>query len=692
MRYLYPFLFLSCSLSIPLAQAADEVPTIIVEGSVLRPGEFIVAPQSSALNDTSSLLKRVPGANVNRNGTLTGIASYRGLFGNRVNVTVDNASLKETCPNSMDPALSHIPAVLTESLTVYRGIAPVSSGIESLGGTMEVQARKSRFSEGNEFEYHGLASVGFSDADDGVVTGIFNEFSNDTHRMHLNGSYENGNNYEFDQNKSVSPSEYQREAYSVGYGFKQGAHDIGFDYTNSDTGKTGTPSLPMDIVYARGGIFSADYSMDLGAGHQLETSFFYQDMRHLMDNFSLRQNGIVSNKLRQSRSTVDGGGLSAAYHLPVYKGVMSLGLESELFNHDALISDPTSAMFYTDNFNGVERDRFSAFAEWQGSIDDGLDMELGVRLTQVDMDAGLVGSSMAMMPNPMGGLVSTLRDNFNNSDRSQSDNNVDLGFVLIKALTDTLSVEAGFARKNRSASYQERYLWLPLEATAGLADGRVYIGDINLEAETAYQYELGLEYASGNLYLAPRVFYHQVDDYIQGEASTNIAANNVAMMMTGDTALKFSNVDAELYGFDVEWGYVLADHWALDGTISYLRGQRRDNGDNLYRIAPLNTRAQLNYEQNTWSIAAEVEAYAAQNDVASYNNEQQTGGYSLFHLHAKYQPANDFNIGLGVENVFDKVYADHTSAINRAVNSDVAVGDKVVGIGRNIYVTASYEW
>ena len=56
-------------------------------------------------------------------------------------------------------------------------------------------------------------------------------------------------------------------------------------------------------------------------------------------------------------------------------------------------------------------------------------------------------------------------------------------------------------------------------------------------------------------------------------------------------------------------------------------------------------------------------------------------------------PIAGINIGLGVENVLDKEYADHTAAINRAMgNTDVAVGDKVPGHGRNLYITASYEW
>ncbi|MBL4744230.1 MAG: TonB-dependent receptor [Cycloclasticus sp.] len=668
------------------ATAADySNQTIIVEGSSMRPGTFGVAPDSSALKDTAALLKRIPGANVNRNGPLTGIASYRGQFGGRINTVVDGMSWKEVGPNSMDPPLSHIPASLTENLTVYRGIAPVSSGIETIGGSMSTESRKSHFTDSADFETHGVASFGYSDVDNGLTGSLLSTYSNDSHRFHASVSKEQGDNYEYDGGE-VDPSQYDRDAYTVGYGFRQGAHDVGFNYTNNDTGHTGTPSLPMDIMSVRGGIFSADYDIQLGEGRSLETSYYYQDMRHWMNNFQLRPNGSNSGTFRQNQTEVDGGGLSMVYNMPVAGGDLSLGLEGDQSNHESYISDPTS-MFFVDNFNGVERDRYSVFAEWNGSLGDGLNLGTGLRYTRVEMDAGDV-DIFFMAPAP----TQALKAAFNAADRSVEDDNVDVSMVLTQQLSNELSVELGLARKTRSASYQERYLWLPLEATGGLADGNRYIGNIDLDAEVAYQLELGLEYAAGGLYVAPRAFYHHVNDYIQGEVSTNGFANGVSNANGAGDALQFTNVDAELYGMDVEWSYELSGNLSLDGTVSYVRGRRRDTGDNLYRIAPFNARTQLTYAQDSWSIATEVEAYSAQNDVAAYNGELNTGGYGLLHVRADIEPVTGLSIGLGVENILDKNYADHTAAINRAMGSDVAVGAKVPSQGRNVYLTANYAW
>ena len=82
--------------------------------------------------------------------------------------------------------------------------------------------------------------------------------------------------------------------------------------------------------------------------------------------------------------------------------------------------------------------------------------------------------------------------------------------------TNTSRKPAKAARKTRSPHYLERFAWLPLEVTAGLADGNNYVGDVDLDPEISYEVELGLDWRGSALFVAPRAFYRNVDDYIQG--------------------------------------------------------------------------------------------------------------------------------------------------------------------------------
>ena len=68
--------------------------------------------------DPAELMKKAPGANIARNGPLTGIPQVRGLFGPRIAVALDDAFLAPAGPNWMDPPISYAATAQLESLTV----------------------------------------------------------------------------------------------------------------------------------------------------------------------------------------------------------------------------------------------------------------------------------------------------------------------------------------------------------------------------------------------------------------------------------------------------------------------------------------------------------------------------------------------------------------------------------------------
>lgn len=682
---------MATAFAIPLQVLAEheQLPTIIVEGSAMRAGTFGTAPDSSGLKDTASLLKRVPGANVNRNGPLTGIASYRGMYGNRVNISIDGANMKEVGPNSMDPPLSHIPAPLTGSLTVHRGIAPVSSGIESFGGSMHAQSKKGRFAEGDGIETSGSASMGYSSVEDGHYGTILGAVANQNHKLYLSGSKEQGRDYRIKNNQKQNNTRYDREAFTGGYGFQQDGHGFGINYSNNNTGHTGTPALPMDIVYVKGGLYDANYSWDVGNGYKLKTNVFYQKMRHLMSNGLFRIGGTENRDLISNRTRVEAGGIDLALSMPLFSGDITVGVNGDQSNHDALITrvgtsetdgGPGPGMTARINpFNDIERDRYSVFTEWEGDIAEDLALELGARYTHTWMNAGKVSG-----PRPMANAIAA----FNGADRKRNFNEVDLTSIFRYAASTDLDIEIGFARKNRAPTYQELYLFTNLSAVGGLADGNTYISDLGLEHETAYQFDLGFDWHKGNAYVAPRVFYHYVDDYIQGLRTARAQAR-------GANILEFSNIQAQLFGVDLEAGYTFTENLRFDAGLNYVRGMRVNSptgDDDLYRIAPLNGRAQVTYEQSGWMGAIEGVFYADQGDVIGYRdgigNEQKTKGYMLLNLRGKYEPYQGVVIGTGIENVLDSKHFDHLGGYQNHNRNN----GRVAMPGRNIYATLSYNW
>jgi iron complex outermembrane receptor protein len=284
----------------------------------------------------------------------------------------------------------------------------------------------------------------------------------------------------------------------------------------------------------------------------------------------------------------------------------------------------------------------------------------------------------------MGSSVALLADAFNAANRDLGWNTVDLVFKYRANLSEQSEWVLELGSKTRAPSYQELYLWLPLQSTGGLADGRTYIGDLALDAERSNEIVLGISSNVGAFSLSPQVFYRDVSDYIQGIPSTNMLANMVSMMMSGQPALQFANVDAEIWGVDIAWKYELGDRWYVDGIVSYTRGRRTDVSDNLYRLAPLNGSIGLTYAAPTWSIKPELVVYSRQDKVSSFNGEQPTSGYELVNIAFAWTPLEALRVEARVDNLLDETYQDHLAGINRAMGSDIPVGTRLYGVERTI--------
>lgn len=670
---------LSCGYT-PYADAehqppADDMLEITIEGGIESATSVYKvhadrAAETSA--DSASLLRQAPGANVNRNGPLTGIAQYRGMYGDRVNTQIDGMHTLGACPNGMDPPLSYLPSSQLESLTVIRGIAPVSSGAETIGGSIQATSRRSHFSSDDSVTPGLEVSAGVASVNSSRYLDTMASAASRSHRLHVFGSREKGGNYDFPDGK-VKPTRFERDTYGGGYGFRRGKHEVSLDVRRNETGPTGTPSLPMDIVDTNATLAEAEYRGELN-GYQLHGKLYWTDDNHRMSNYELRATPAMA---RRNTASSDGAGYRFDSSFTFGNGQLGVGTDGRLAKHDATITDPNNPAFRIANFNDVTRDLYGLFAEWNGAVASHWNVQLGARYNRVLMDAGRVSASVPP--------AAALQNRFNNADRSKTDDNLDLVARLTHPVSSRLTLEVEAGRKTRSPSYQERYLWLPLEATGGLADGNVYVGDIDLDPEVAYEIGTGFDWHTRRYYIEPRVFYRYVDNYIQGVPATDplVTAFNPA-------TLQFANVDATLYGADAPWGAVFNDNWRLDGVISYVRGKRDDIHDNLYRVAPLNGRATLTYQRNRWWTSAEGVAYAKQNKVSRTNNETRSDGYALLNLKAGITLAGELTLTAGVDNVLDKEYADHLSGINRVSGTDVPVGEHIPGYGRNFY--AGVEW
>jgi len=642
--------------------------------------------------DAAQLLRQAPGANVNGNGPLTGIVQYRGMYGSRVATAMDGRQIAPAGPNWMDPPLSYAAAGQLESLELYRGIAPVSIAQESIGGAVSVKTNRGTYTSSDDFTLSGRLLANAQSVNSGSHLNAALYGANQNHRVKIAAMTETGDDAEF-ADGDITPSEYERQRYDLGYGYRNGRHSIQLDYSNSDTGETGTPALPMDIDYIDGDLYSLSYTFTASTDLTVEAKVYGADLEHGMTNFHLR-NAPPPPMWRRNIANTDNAGIKLKTTWQDGQGSWIFGFDSFQSEHDSDIDNPNNAMFFLTNFNGAERDVNGIFLERQHNFSDYWRAEFGVRYNRVEMDSGEVDGAPARMMPP----AQALRDAFNSADKDQTDNNTDLVAKFWYTASKSTKWYAGVAQKHRSPSFQERYLWLPLQATAGLADGFTYTGNIALDPEVSRQFETGFDYNGESFEISPRIYYHKVDDYIQGTPSTVAPALMFVRMMNANNGtanpdpLQFNNVEAELYGLDVDWAWQLNSHWSLSGIVNYVRGKRDDIDDNLYRIAPPNSSISVNYARSRWTASAESVVYAKQDKVSETNAERETAGYGILNLKGAWQATDALELAAGIDNVFDKGYEDHIGGYNRAANPDIPRGDRLPGYGRNVFVRASYTF
>ncbi len=650
--------------------------------------EFELADTVDIGPDSGKLLRRSPGASLNSNGPLTGIAQYRGMYGSRISTHIDGVMLSAGGPNWMDPPLSYAPAAILDSLVVYRGIAPVSAGQETIGGVINATTWNGDFTDG-ELEIDGRMRAGAQSVSDAYLLSGVVTLANDQQRLKLSAFAEEGDDAAFSSGK-ILPTGYKRHRFDLGYGLRIKNHTLQFDYGRNETGDSGTPALPMDIQYIDSDMFRLHYDFH-DERFQINAKLYYSDIDHGMSNFHLRPPPGDPSMWRRNIATGENLGFSLLLDINEWK----FGLDGHYEQHDSDIDNPNNPMFFVENFNQAERQVIGIFTEHQMSFGDNWLFELGLRYNNISMDADPIdGTPAILMPAAM-----MLRDNFNNGDRSSSDHNVDWVTKAYYQATPAMRLYAGLSRKSRSPSYQERYLWLPLEATSGLADMRIYTGKLDLDEEVAHEIEVGFDWSRNGFKLSPRLFYRDVNDYIQGSVSGNQAAlmfTNMMNIMNGTSnaaPLEFNNVDATFYGMDADWRYDINDNWSVDGVVSYVRGQRDDIDDNLYRISPLNAQVAVDYAGTQWGARLETHLYDSQNKVSLTNSEQSTSGYALINLQAYWNINKSIKLGLNIDNITDENYNDHLGGYNRVMgNPDILRGARLPGYGRNFSARIDYQW
>jgi len=731
----------------PTTYPTKELPLIDVSAERIKDTAFAGEKISSKslrtnTNDTARLLEYLPGVNTYSAGGISSLPTMHGFADDRIRTQVNGMDLMSACPNHMNPALSYIDPSNVETVQVYAGITPVSVGGDSIGGTIQVNSAKPKFAKNDE-ELLITGKLGTFYRSNGAARGgnIALTVASQNLSLTYTDSYSQANNYRTagdfkrpgawnQQNnpflrpfidkvteRTVAGTAYRGSRHrELSLGWKiQDNHLLELKLGEQSIDWEGFPNQRMDMVSSdpepgNPGAFVLKTNKPANVNRtanlhyigqfdwgELEMRYFHQDLKHAMDMLPHRHYGMMMPML--SEATTDGGMAKATIALDEQHS-LRIGSDFQFYRLDDWW--PGIGLFANsmccDNFWNIrdgKRDRIGIFSEWEAQWNQQWTTLLGIRTDRVKSNTGPAQGYSD-------GSYRVDADAYNALNRSREDYHYDMTALSRFTPDDTQNYEFGFARKTRSPNLYERYPWsrFPMAALMNnfVGDGNGYVGNPDLKPEVAYTLSASGDWHDANKekwQLKTTGYLTYVENYIDAARLPGYNRNNQYML------LQYTNADARLYGLDVSGSYRLGSianigRFSLSGMVSYVRGENRKTGDNLYHMMPLNGKFALEHKVGYWTNTLEMHRVTEKNRISQVRNEITTPGYTLFNLRSSLEWQRT-RLDFEVENLFNRFYylplgGAYLAQGNAMTIDQVPWGMGVPGRGRSVNVALSYHF
>jgi iron complex outermembrane receptor protein len=371
-----------------------------------------------------------------------------------------------------------------------------------------------------------------------------------------------------------------------------------------------------------------------------------------------------------------GGRLTGVIDLSA-ESTLTIGVDHQDNKREAILNNDTAGMVMSHMWADARLEQTGLFAEYSTELTAADRLDMGLRYDRVKASLGNPNAPGVRTPNQKFQLYygTTADDN--------TENNVG-GFVRLKhSFTDIPAyLYASASRSVRTADSTERYM------AKWVAGGAMrWVGNPDLDPEKHHQLEFGMVSETNDMNVSGSVYYNDVDDFILYDR-----AHGQDGILQTDNAVIYRNIDAELYGFEFEasksWG-----NWSAGFTLAYTHADNKSDHRPIAQIPPLEGTISLDYTSGPWSAGGVVRAAAKQTRVddntatGSGLDSEKTPGWGVLDLHAGYKIRKQWQIEVGVKNVFDKDYAQH---LNKA--SAIDAGSQVDEPGRSFWVSMNAKF
>ncbi|MEH6490652.1 TonB-dependent copper receptor [Halopseudomonas sp.] len=633
------------------AQLAPVVITAVQQSSPLT---IIADPKQARqpvpASDATDYLKTIPGFSAIRSGGTNGDPVLRGMFGSRLNLLANGGQMLGACPNRMDAPSSYISPETFDKLTVIKGPQSVIWGPGASAGTVRFDREPEQFSEADS-RLHASLLAGSDGRLDKLIDGAV---GNQDGYLRISGNEAQADDYQ-DGNGDTVPSRYRKWNGDVALGWTPDSDTLLELSAGKGDGEARYAGRGMDgTQFARESLGLRFERSNLGAIDKLEARVYYNYADHIMDNFRLRAPDPTSMMPMPMAAQVDrrtlGGRVAMTFNwddLELITGVDALRSEhrERSSSYDMMSGSYTDADEFAWDKDAVMHN-YGLFGELTWYQTELSRVITGARLDRAsakDYRAEIRGMMMNT-PNPTAGETrsDTLPSGFVRYERDLS--------------SSPTTLYAGLGHVERFPDY-----WELFSASTGPSGARNAFDGIRPEKTT--QLDVGVQYQQNNLQAWASGYLGQIRDYILFDYSPG---------MMGMASSQADNIDARIMGGELGLAYDLSSHWKADTTLAYAWGKNSSNGQPLPQMPPLEARFGLSYEQSDWSAGALWRVVAEQNRIDEGKGNVvgqdvgQSAGFGVFSFNAAYRLDEHVKLSAGVDNLFDKAYAEH---LNLAGNS-----------------------
>lgn len=620
-------------------QGSADSDVITVSAPLSSPLTVVTSPkaprQPLPASDGADYLKSIPGFAQIRNGGTNGDPVFRGMFGSRLKILTDGAEILGTCPSRMDAPTAYISPESYDALTLVKGPQTVLWGPGASAGTLRFERVFPHFDTPGVKTRLGLLAGSNGRRDETIQSTAGNELG----YMQLSANQSRAGDYRDGAGRRV-PSRWDKWN-----------GDLALGWTPDDATR-------MELTLGRGngeasyagrGMDGAQIKREsLGARlektdigdvlDRVEAQVYYSYANHVMDNTSLRSPGGAA---------ASAGGAAKGGHAPAPNPARRGNPDRRTLGGRAM-----GTWLWTDF-----------------QLQSGADMQSNTHRFRKNggwhrdarfADYGLFGE-LTWHAAEHNKLIGGAR-----LDRSLADKYAG-GSVRSRAAT----LPAGFIRYEHQPGapvlwyagigYTERFpdYWELFKPKAGPVRGSDPF--TRLKSEKTTQIDIGIHYAHRGFNGWMSAYVGRVNDFILVKYDGDKAHDSQAV-----------NVNARIMGAEMGMGYQLAEHWKTDTSLSWSWGKNSSDGRPLPQMPPLDARAALTYERESWSGTVLWRVVGAQRRIAP-NQGNVAGkdfaaspGFGLVSANLAYKITRDLKLSGGIDNILDKGYSEH---LNLAGNS-----------------------